>query len=588
MTSASGAEQRPRQRPSRCPRRARRRSPGWSGRRRTSRRDPAGATRAPERIAQPRAAARTSSSPHWPWTPRVLRNQAYFQIKTSKPASTLPSMPCTVAGPCAPLSLAALALAVLVALAPASAAAAPTLKPCRGQDEFGCATLAVPLDRTGAAPGTVALHYAVQREGPRKLLIALSGGPGSRRCRRPRRSRSRWTRRCAATASRCSTSAGPASRASWSAPTCSGCARWTRSAPGGRQLREPHRAAARLLLDGRHGARHRRPAPGARRRQDRADGHLATAPTSRCSTRAPSPSTSTGSSSTRSSAPTGPTPSCSTPTATCRACCASSARTAPAAAHQGPGRRRGRARAAHQRERPAARRLLRRAAASAARRATRRPTSCPSCSSAATSTRSCRPRCPARYQRRAPRRPRAALRLRRIGQGGADDGRGPVVRPQRRHRLRRTRRCPTRARRRSPIARPRPRRRWRRSRPTDYDPFDGADRAAHELRRRLPALGRGDAIRPPFTGPLPDVPALLLGGRLDTRTPLENARATAQELPHSTIVALQGLGPRRARQRHHRLHRAGAGALHRRRRRSATRAWARTTACARRRCRRAR
>jgi pimeloyl-ACP methyl ester carboxylesterase len=52
------------------------------------------------------------------------------------------------------------------------------LKACRGQDEFGCATLRVPLDRTGATPGTVALHYAVQRDGPRKLLIALSGGPG--------------------------------------------------------------------------------------------------------------------------------------------------------------------------------------------------------------------------------------------------------------------------------------------------------------------------------------------------------------------------------------------------------------------------
>ena len=38
------------------------------------------------------------------------------------------------------------------------------------------------------------------------------------------------------------------------------------------------------------------------------------------------------------------------------------------------------------------------------------------------------------------------------------------------------------------------------------------------------------------------MPALLLGGRLDTRTPLENARATAPELPHSTIVALKGSG----------------------------------------------
>ena len=77
--------------------------------------------------------------------------------------------------------------------------------------------------------------------------------------------------------------------------------------------------------------------------------------------------------------------------------------------------------------------------------------------------------------------------------------------------------------------------------PTDYDPFD----AQTVLRTSYVddcLAWPDDAIRPPFTGPLPDVPALLLGGRLDTRTPLENARATAQELPHSTIVALKGSG----------------------------------------------
>ena len=77
--------------------------------------------------------------------------------------------------------------------------------------------------------------------------------------------------------------------------------------------------------------------------------------------------------------------------------------------------------------------------------------------------------------------------------------------------------------------------------PTDYDPFD----AQTVLRTSYVddcLAWPGDAIRAPFTGPLPDVPALLLGGRLDTRTPLENARATAQELPHSTIVALKGSG----------------------------------------------
>jgi pimeloyl-ACP methyl ester carboxylesterase len=75
-------------------------------------------------------------------------------------------------------SLAVAALAVGLATAPASAMAAPALKPCRGQTEFGCATLPVPLDRTGATPGTVPLHYAIQRRGPKPVLIALSGGPG--------------------------------------------------------------------------------------------------------------------------------------------------------------------------------------------------------------------------------------------------------------------------------------------------------------------------------------------------------------------------------------------------------------------------
>jgi TAP-like protein len=51
-----------------------------------------------------------------------------------------------------------------------------------------------------------------------------------------------------------------------------------------------------------------------------------------------------------------------------------------------------------------------------------------------------------------------------------------------------------------------------------------------------------DAVRPPNTGPLPDVPALLLGGRLDTRTPVENALALAKELPHSSVVTLRGSG----------------------------------------------
>jgi pimeloyl-ACP methyl ester carboxylesterase len=72
---------------------------------------------------------------------------------------------------------AALALVALAVAAP-SALAAPTLKTCEGQDEFACGTLDVPLDRSGAIPGTVPLHYAVQRLGPKPVLIALAGGPG--------------------------------------------------------------------------------------------------------------------------------------------------------------------------------------------------------------------------------------------------------------------------------------------------------------------------------------------------------------------------------------------------------------------------
>ena len=191
-------------------------------------------------------------------------------------------------------------------------------------------------------------------------------------------------------------------------------------APGGRQLREPHRAAARLLHDGRHGARHRRPAPGARRRQDRAHGDLVRHPR-RAAIRPRLP---------RARRPLDPgldrrprrprrLPARHLPQPAARARRAVRPRRLPQR-DQGPGGRRGRARAPHQRERPAARRLLRRAAAS--RRATRYATpdelsflliagdlnpflqaALPAAISAA---------------RRGDTAP--LMRLRRIGQGGAD------------------------------------------------------------------------------------------------------------------------------------------------------------------------
>jgi pimeloyl-ACP methyl ester carboxylesterase len=84
----------------------------------------------------------------------------------------------TVARPLRALLVAALALIALALAGSASAPAAPALKACPGQDGFGCGTLAVPLDRTGANPGGVSLHFAIQRRGPKPVLVALSGGPG--------------------------------------------------------------------------------------------------------------------------------------------------------------------------------------------------------------------------------------------------------------------------------------------------------------------------------------------------------------------------------------------------------------------------
>jgi pimeloyl-ACP methyl ester carboxylesterase len=73
------------------------------------------------------------------------------------------------------------ALLVGVLLAPAGATAL-TLRPCADQPGFGCGTLRVPLDRTGATPGTVALRVAAEDSKAARakpgLLIALSGGPG--------------------------------------------------------------------------------------------------------------------------------------------------------------------------------------------------------------------------------------------------------------------------------------------------------------------------------------------------------------------------------------------------------------------------
>jgi hypothetical protein len=52
----------------------------------------------------------------------------------------------------------------------------------------------------------------------------------------------------------------------------------------------------------------------------------------------------------------------------------------------------------------------------------------------------------------------------------------------------------------------------------------------------------GDTPAGPSTAPLPDVPTLLLSGRLDTRTPLENAQELLPLLPHGQLLTVSGTG----------------------------------------------
>lgn len=72
-----------------------------------------------------------------------------------------------------------LALAAVLLLGAGSAQAFPT-KVCKGSSGFRCGTVTVPLDRSGSVPGTVKLAVAVEvpRAGADGFLLALSGGPG--------------------------------------------------------------------------------------------------------------------------------------------------------------------------------------------------------------------------------------------------------------------------------------------------------------------------------------------------------------------------------------------------------------------------
>ncbi len=82
-----------------------------------------------------------------------------------------------------------LAACVWICAPVASAHAQIEFAPCGNTNNFACGHLTVPLDPTGAIPGTVTLairrHRAAVGEA-RTAIIALAGGPGSQRCRSPK------------------------------------------------------------------------------------------------------------------------------------------------------------------------------------------------------------------------------------------------------------------------------------------------------------------------------------------------------------------------------------------------------------------
>src|SRR4051812_20494448 len=70
-------------------------------------------------------------------------------------------------------------VAALWALLAASAHASEPLAPCPAPDSsWLCGAVTVPLDRSGAVPGTIDVHYAVQGSAPAPVLLFLTGGPG--------------------------------------------------------------------------------------------------------------------------------------------------------------------------------------------------------------------------------------------------------------------------------------------------------------------------------------------------------------------------------------------------------------------------
>src|SRR4051812_41077425 len=87
----------------------------------------------------------------------------------------MPASPVRLSRQAAPLLVAAL---FLVFAAPA--AAKLRWRACADQLGFECATMRVPLDRSGQTPGTIGIKVAREDRPVRggKIFISLSGGPG--------------------------------------------------------------------------------------------------------------------------------------------------------------------------------------------------------------------------------------------------------------------------------------------------------------------------------------------------------------------------------------------------------------------------
>ena len=76
--------------------------------------------------------------------------------------------------------LALVALTAAFVATVSDAGAALRFGECKGIDGASCATLRVPLDRSGALPGSLSLRVARAGSAKRgnKVLFALAGGPG--------------------------------------------------------------------------------------------------------------------------------------------------------------------------------------------------------------------------------------------------------------------------------------------------------------------------------------------------------------------------------------------------------------------------